>query len=313
VLAFRRGRGVLDARNPLSVTLPLGHEEWAKADVVLGIGTHLHNPLNQWGLDDNLAVIRLDADPEEPARFQPPAVALVGDAKPILRRLVDLIGPHNQARPSRGEEMAGRQARFRQELTRLGPLLGFLDVIRAALPEDGIFVEEVTQMGFTARVAYPVYRPRSYISPGYQDNLGWGFATALGVQDARRDVPVLAISGDGGFMFTAGELATAIRHRIPLTTVVFADGAFGNVRRNQEERYGNRLIASDLANPDFVRFAESFGAAAERARTPPELAAALARAFKRRDGPTVIEVPVGPLPSPWEFLRLPRVRGNSRP
>ena len=314
VLAFRRGRGVLDARDPLSVTLPLGHEEWAKADVVLAIGTHLHYPLNQWGLDDELAVIRLDADPEEPARFQPPAVALVGDAKPILRRLLDLLPRHNQARPSRREEMAGRQAAFRRELvTRIGPQLGFLDVIRAALPEDGIFVEEVTQMGFAARLAYPVYRPRSYISPGYQDNLGWGFATALGVQDARRDVPVLAISGDGGFMFTANELATAMRHRIPLTTVVFADGAFGNVRRIQEERYGNRLIACDLANPDFVKFAESFGAAAERARTPPELAAALARAFKRRDGPSVIEVPVGPLPSPWEFLRLPRVRGRSRP
>jgi acetolactate synthase I/II/III large subunit len=85
------------------------------------------------------------------------------------------------------------------------------------------------------------------------------------------------------------------------------------VRRNQEERYGNRLIACDLANPDFVRFAESFGAAAERVRTPPELALALRRAFKRRDGPTVIEVPVGPMPSPWEFLRLPRLRGRARP
>jgi acetolactate synthase-1/2/3 large subunit len=313
VLAFRRGRGVLDARNPLSVTLPLGHEAWAKADAVLGVGTHLHIPFNQWGVDDDLAVIRLDADPQEPARFQPPAVALVGDAKPILRRLIDLIPRHNLARPSRRDDMAARQAAFRLELTRLGPLLGFLDAIRAALPEDGILVEDVTQMSFAARVAYPVYRPRTYISPGYQDNLGWGFATALGVQDARRKVPVLSISGDGGFMFTATELATAIRHRIPLTTVVFADGAFGNVRRNQEERYGNRLIASDLANPDFVRFAESFGAAAERARTPPELAAALGRSFKRRDGPTLIEVPVGPLPSPWEFIRLPRVRGRSRP
>ncbi len=209
--------------------------------------------------------------------------------------------------------MAARQAKFRLELARLGPLLGFLDAIRAELPEDGIFVEDVTQMAFAARVAYPVYRPRTYISPGYQDSLGWGFATALGAQDARREVPVLSISGDGGFMFTASELATAIRHRIPLTTVIFADGAFGNVRRNQEERYGNRLIASDLANPDFVRFAESFGAAAERARTPPELGAALARAFKRRDGPTVIEVPVGALPSAWEFIRLPRLRGRSRP
>jgi acetolactate synthase-1/2/3 large subunit len=313
VLAFRRGRGVLDARDPMSVTLPLGHQLWGEADVVLGIGTHLHVPLNQWGVDEDLAVIRVDADPEEPARFAPPAVALVGDAKPILRRLIDLIPPQNRARLSRRDDMAARQGKFRQELTRLGPLLGFVDAIRAALPEDGILVEDVTQTIFAARVAYPVYRPRTYISPGYQDNLGWGFATALGVQDARRDAPVLAVCGDGGFMFTANELATAIRHRIPLTTVVFADGAFGNVRRIQEERYGNRLIASDLANPDFVRFAESFGAAAERAHTPAELTAALARAFKRRDGPTVIEVPVGPFPSPWEFLRLPRNRGRSRP
>ena len=95
------------------------------------------------------------------------------------------------------------------------------------------------------------------------------------MQDARRDVPVVAIAGDGGFMFTATEMATAIHHRIPLTVVVFNDGAFGNVRRIQEERYGNRLIASDLTNPDFVRFAESFGAAAERARDPAELRAAL--------------------------------------
>ena len=74
-------------------------------------------------------------------------------------------------------------------------------------------------------------------------------------------------------MYTANELATAVRHRIPLVAIVFADGAFGNVRRIQEENYGNRLIASDLANPDFVKFAESFGAAAERVRTPEELRA----------------------------------------
>jgi len=110
VLAFRRGRGVLDARNPLSVTLPLGHELWGEADAVLAVGTHLHIPFNQWGTDDDLAVIRVDADPEEPARFQPPAVALVGDAGPILRRLIDLIPQHNQARPSRQADMAARQA-----------------------------------------------------------------------------------------------------------------------------------------------------------------------------------------------------------
>ena len=149
---------------------------------------------------------------------------------------------------------------------KLAPQIAFLDAIRAELPEDGIFVDEVTQVGFAARLAFPVYKPRTFLSPGYQDNLGWGFATALGAQDARRDVPVVAISGDGGFMFTANELATAMRHRIPLVTIVFNDGAFGNVRRIQQERYGNRLIGSDLANPDFVAFAKSFGAEAVRVR-----------------------------------------------
>jgi acetolactate synthase-1/2/3 large subunit len=120
----------------------------------------------------------------------------------------------------------------------------------------------------------------------------------------------LSISGDGGFLFTSNELATAVRHRIPLTAVVFNDGAFGNVRRIQEEFYGNRVIASDLVNPDFVRYAQSFGAEAERARDPGQLRAALVRAFKRRDGPSLIEVPVGPMPSPWEFIHMPRVRGH---
>jgi acetolactate synthase-1/2/3 large subunit len=236
-------------------------------------------------------------------------VSLLGDAKPILRRLLDVLPSHNANRPSRRDEMQERQARTRQHLAKLKPQLAILDAIRSALPEDGIFVDEVTQVGFAARLALPVYKPRTFLSPGYQDNLGWGFATALGAQDARRDVPVLAISGDGGFLYTANELATAMRHKIPLVTVVFADGAFGNVRRIQEEQYGNRQIASDLANPDFVRFAESFGAAAERVNNPDELEAALRRGFARRDVPTLIEMPVGPMPSPWEFLQMPRVRG----
>ena len=131
--------------------------------------------------------------------------------------------------------MAQRQAVWRQRLEEaLAPQVALLDAIRAELPEDGIYVDEVTQIGFAARLAFPVYRPRTFLSPGYQDNLGWGFATALGAQHARPDVPVVSINGDGGFMFTANELATAMQHRIPLTTIVFNDGAFGNVRRIQE-------------------------------------------------------------------------------
>jgi acetolactate synthase I/II/III large subunit len=304
---FRRGQGVLDARNPLSVTLPLGHELWGEADVVLAVGTRLFFQHTMWGVDDDLAIIAVNADAEEPLKHRPPAVVLTGDAAPILRRLIDALAP--QKRKSRKTDMEERQAKWRKRLAKLGPQLAILDAIRAELPEDGIFVDEVTQVGFAARLAFPVYRPRTFLSPGYQDNLGWGYATALGAQDARRDVPVVSVNGDGGFLYTANELATAVRHRIPLVAIVFADGSFGNVRRIQEENYGNRLIASDLANPDFVKFAEAFGAAAERVRTPDELRKALRRGFARRDGPTLIEMPVGPMPSPWEFIFRPKVRG----
>jgi acetolactate synthase-1/2/3 large subunit len=186
--------------------------------------------------------------------------------------------------------------------------MGFLRAIRTALPDDGVFVEDVTQIGFVGRLAFPVAKPRRYLSPGYQDNLGWAFGTALGVQAALPDRAVVAVCGDGGFMYQAQELATAVRHNLPLVAIVFDDGAFGNVRRIQQQQYGNRLIACDLANPDFVRFAESFGIAAYRATDEASLARTLAAALEAR-APALIHVPVGPMPSPWDMLIHPRVRG----
>ena len=309
VLGYRRGRGVLDSRDPLSVTLPLGRDLWGEADVVLAVGTRLLIQLRQWGIDRELKIVRVDADHEEPARLHRPAVALTGDATPILQALLAALPAHNTKRASRQAELQERHAAWGKRLDKLGPQIGLLQAIRAELPEDGIFVDEVTQIGFAARLLFPVHKPRTFLSPGYQDNLGWGFATALGAQHARPDVPVVAIAGDGGFMFTASEMATAMHHRIPLVTIVFNDGAFGNVRRIQQERFGNRLIGSDLTNPDFVAFARSFGAEAVRAKSAEELRRSLRRAFAHRDGPTLIEVPLGALPSPWEFIMMSKVRG----
>jgi acetolactate synthase I/II/III large subunit len=108
-------------------------------------------------------------------------------------------------------------------------------------------------------------------------------------------------------MFNVQELATAVHFRIPVVAIVFNDNAFGNVRRMQKEDYGNRTIASDLTNPDFVKMAESFGAVGLRAKSPEELRVALRRGFKEA-GPVVIEVPIGDTPAPWKFVQLPRVR-----
>ena len=180
--------------------------------------------------------------------------------------------------------------------------------MRAALPPDGILVDEVTQMGFAARIAFPVPGPRRFFS-GYQDNLGYGYGTALGAKAACPGRAVLSIAGDGGFAYQAMELATAALHNLAVVVVVFDDGAFGNVRRIQREAYGDRQIASHLHNPDFVRFAESFGVAAYRAHTPAELEARLREAFAL-DAPALVHVPVGEMPSIWDLIAMPPVRGK---
>jgi acetolactate synthase-1/2/3 large subunit len=111
-------------------------------------------------------------------------------------------------------------------------------------------------------------------------------------------------------MFTVQELATAVRHRIPLVTVVFNDAAYGNVRRMQQDVHGNRVIGTDLANPDFVKLGESFGVDSYRAASPAALRGALEKALGKNE-PALIEVPIGDTPAPWPFVELPRVRGKN--
>ncbi len=309
---YRRGQGVLPSSHPLSVNLPIAHRLWREADVVLAVGTRLYAPLSVWGVDAGLKVIRIDIDAEEPDRFRRADCAVVANAAPALAALAGYLASSGPRRAPRDEDLAPHRAWLAERLSRLEPQMGFLNAMRAALPENGIFVDEVTQLGFAARIAFPSFGPRSFLSGGQQDNLGFGFGTALGAKAACPDRPVLAIAGDGGFGYQAFELATAARHGLGVVVVVFDDGAFGNVRRIQQMAYGNRLIASDLYNPDFVRFAESFGVAAYRATSPAALQEAIERAF-REGGPALVHVPVGEMPSIWDLVTLPRVRSEPEP
>jgi len=308
VLSYRRGRGVVPSSHRLSIPLPIGHRLWKQCDVVLGIGTRLVYPQMHWGTDRDLKVVRIDIDPEEPERLRKPDAAIIGDAAPVLRALARRIPAHNRKRAARDAELAPHRAWLADKLERVQPQVSYLRAIRAALPADGIFVDEVTQVGFVSRLVFPVEKPRTFISPGYQDNLGWGFGAALGVKAAKPNTPVVAISGDGGFLYQVGELATAVQHQIALVVVVFDNQSFGNVRRIQQEQYGNRQIANDLANPDFVRLAESFGVAAFRAETPQELERALGKALAL-SAPALVHVPHGECASPWDLILMPRLRG----
>lgn len=308
VISHRQGKGIIDDRHYLSHTYPAGHRLWADADAVLAVGTRLKYPLMYWGLDDGIQIVRIDIDPTEISRVARPAVGIVADAKAALAELIYSLQSRNARRASRKQELLDFKDSMRKEYEQaVQPQLAILDVIRQELPEDGFFVDEITQVGYVSWFGFPMYQPRHFISSGYQGNLGYGYAAALGVQAAHPDKKVVSISGDGGFMYQATELATAVRHNLNVTVIVFSDGAFGNVKRDQLSRYEGRLVGSEFTNPDFVQLADSFGIAGYRANSPGQLQSALREAL-RLSGPALIEMPVQDLPSPWPFIAMPRAR-----
>ncbi len=309
VTTRRMGHGVLPTAHPLFVPLPVGRDLWTTADVVIGIGTRLEWPLGRWGIDTDLQLIKIDVDPEELDRHGATTIGLCGDAGAVCRRLVAALGQGSMP-ADRAVELEARRRAFAAEIAQLQPQLDHLAAIRDVLPDDGVLVEDVTQVGFAAHLAFDFRRPRTFLSSGPAGTLGAGFAMGLGAQAALPDRQVLVVAGDGGFLFTATELATAVQHSIPLVSVVFDDGAYGNVKRIQTQRFGaDRTIASTLRNPDFVALAESFGALGLPVARPEDLRPALERAFAH-GGPAVVVVASGPMPDPWPFFLRSRVRGG---
>lgn len=304
VLSNRMGRGIVDSLAPLSVNQTEGHRFWAEADLIIGIGTRLQQQL-AWGTPLDTKIIRIDVDAEEISRFALPSVGLQGDASAVLAALLIELRSHGAIEFSRERDVVLHKEDIARELSQLVPQKQYLAAIRAALPAHGIFVDELTQVGYASRLLYPVHQPRTFITPAYQGTLGWGYATALGVKVARPEAPVISISGDGGFMFNVQELATAALHNIAVIAIVFDDAAFGNVRRLQKQKYG-RNIATSLKNPDFVKLAESFDIKATRLDSPSDLELVLREAIASNQ-PWLIHVPVDEMPDPWRFINLPRL------
>jgi len=308
VATYRRGKGVMDDRHPLAHIVTGGHELWKTADVVLAVGTRLQWPSVVWGTDDKMTIIKVDADPAEMDKVRTPEIGLVGDAAAVLARINDHLRHLQGPRKDRVEASLKVKQEIAKKVSVLEPQGAYCRALRDVLPDNGVLVDELTQVSYAARLLYEARHPRTFITSGYQGTLGWGVATGLGVKHALGDVPVVSLNGDGGFMFTVQELATAVRHRIPLVSVVFNDAAFGNVRYMQRNMHGNRVIATDLANPDFVKLGESFGVLSLRASNPETFRGALAKALAANE-PALIEVPVGDMPFPWPHIDLPRVRG----
>ncbi|WP_028923570.1 thiamine pyrophosphate-binding protein [Pseudonocardia acaciae] len=302
VIMSQHGRGALDDRHPLALTSLAGRRVLPLADAVLVVGSRFVTgkavPVST-APDATLVLLNAaERDLGEPRRAD---VALHADARLGLAALRAELDGAPAARPGVTAELDAAREHAAKEIAEIVPQASWVRALRAAIPEDGILVNELTQVGYLSEVAYPVYHPGTYLTPGYQGTLGYGFPTALGAAVGNPGRTVVSINGDGGFGWGSSELATARKYDIGLVTVVFTDGAFGNVRRTQRTRFGGRVLGTDLVNPDLVTLAGAYGIPGVRVTTPDALTSAIATAAGYA-GPTLIEVPVGEMPSAWHLI-----------
>ncbi len=304
VMMTPNGKGAISHRHYLAQNTVSVRELIPDADVILIVGTRFLEASTQpWGPRGNRTVIQLDIDPEEIGRNTPVSLGIEADAKAGLSALIDRVADHNISRASREHQLKELRTAADARIDAIHPQSGYAHAIRAELPDDGIFVGEMTQVAYWSGIGFPVYQPRTYFTPGYQGTLGWGYPTSLGVKVGAPDKVVVSVNGDGGFGFALNELATQAHHNIASITLVFNDSAFGNVKRIQNVQFNGRTIASDLRNPDYVKLAEAFGVSGRRATNPVTLRAQLAESIRSNE-PTLIEIPVEAMPDPWKVLSI---------
>jgi acetolactate synthase I/II/III large subunit len=300
IIPTSNGKGAVSDRHYLVQPMLAAQVLTPEADVILAVGTRFVNPATlPWGVKPGQTVIHIDVDPEELGRnHKATELGIAGDAKLALAALAERLPRYNTSRPSREEELRALQTKAYDALNSVKPQADYGLAVRDVLPDDGILVSEMTQVGYWSNQGFPVLKPRTYITPGYQGTLGFGFAAALGAQVGNPDRKVVSINGDGGFGYQLQELSTMVRHNIPAVAVIFNDNAYGNVRRIQRTQFNERTIASDLVNPDFMKLADAFGVQGFRATTPDELKHHLRQGFDS-NLPTLIEVPMPEVPSMW--------------
>ncbi len=306
VITSSGGKGTIPDSHPLSYGAcfsPRGerqemnqlYEVMQSADVVIGIGARfsLGNPAGE-----SSTLVNINIEDTDLTRVQSNTIPLHGYARATIEAMLPfLIEAGAGERPSPAEAVAAARSLIAYYDIRLKePQYAILETIQKSIPEDAFIVWGITQFGYYARTHYQVNQPKTYIDSGYSFNLGYSFPTALGAKVGRPDRPVVCMVGDGGFMFNSSELSTAVKYGINVTTILFRNDSYGNVARDLDDFFAG-TYETDLVNPDFVKFAESFGAVGMRADDPMDLGTLIPLALERR-APVVIDVPFGRMPMP---------------
>ena len=300
VVMTEGARGSVSARHPLALTTLGGRCVLPHADVVLVTGSRfLDGVAKPVFASPACQLIYLNIDEASFAAPRQAGLNLHGDVRLGLEAIGAVLDARVQP-PSRVEDVAKVRAWEDAQTGAIKPQSDYVAVLRDHIADDATLVSELTQVGYFSNIAYKVHAPHGLVTPGFQGTLGYGFPTALGVAAGAPDRRTVSITGDGGFGWALQELATAAKYQFNLTTVLFADGRFGNVQRIQKRVFG-RTFAVELQNPDFQKLAQAFGVRSERVDSPAGLAAAL-KAAEIAGGPSLIEVQVGEMPSPWALI-----------
>jgi acetolactate synthase-1/2/3 large subunit len=289
------GRGAISDRHPLALgdgwgRLNLYDDLLAEADLVLLVGTRI-DIVSDVNLGARFPgrIVQIDIDPLMIGHRRPAEVGIVGDARLVL----EAIGDELAGAPACWFDVAGFRARKRELMVqRAGSVLPIVDDLRAALPDDAIVVDDLTVVGYWMPLLFDTYHPRTLIHPGTYGTLGYALPASIGAKFACPDRTVVSISGDGGFLFSVQELATAVAEKLDLIALVFNDRSYGSIRVYQDRMFGGRHIGDDLVNPDFVKLGEAFGANSVRVDAK-DVGAAVRRAMDA-GGVWLIEVPFAP-------------------
>ncbi|MEU2558770.1 thiamine pyrophosphate-binding protein [Streptomyces longispororuber] len=286
------GKGAFPWEHPLSLQSWLEDRHTTDfledADVLLVVGSGLGElSSNYHTFRPRGRVIQIEADPGK-LESNHPALGIHADARLALSALLETVGERPD--PAAPERVAAVLARVRERIAAQDLTLEqqVLASVRAALPSDSPSFWDMTILAYWAWSAFDARRPNTMHSAQGAGGLGYGFPAALGAAAADPTRPVLAVSGDGGAMYSIAELATARQYDLNVTWLIVDDGGYGILREYMTSAFGEPT-ATELTRPDFVALAQSFGVPATRT-TPDHLRDDLAKALSE-PGPSVVVLP----------------------
>ena len=306
IVATQQAKGVVPADHPLFVGVHFAQvgvsgELLSDSDVILVAGTRFMVP--GFKAKEGQTIIKIDVDQRELDKDHGTTIAIKADAKAGLAAIAGALRERGveQAGRADGSRASAFAAQQREFMDKAAPeQMAWVNAVREATADDAVIISGMTNIGYWSHVGYDVRDGGEFITSGYFGNLGFSFPTALGAKVAAGDRAVVALCGDGGFMYSPQELATAKQYGINLVVIVFDNGAFGASRWDQQQRYHDREIGTEFFNPDWDMLAAAFGIRSKGVDTPDGLKTALQEAVALNE-PSLIHVQLPIMAPPFQL------------